>query len=617
MNQRIALPIRTKLLAAFGVVVALMVGLGVFSISRLGSENAHVSQLAGKVVPATDTVGQASAAMNKYRKDQLHYILATPADRAGSQGVSGDLAGDLSTISGLLASYHSHGLIADATDARLMNAFAADFATYVAKTAGFRALADHGQIAAAGAVVGTGPGDDAYNALKTANSAWEAYKGTVATAAAASSRSTYQSGRDLIIGLLIGAVAIAIAIALLISRSLARRVQAVGRAASAISRGEIDQHVELGSRDELGAMAADFSQMIVYLREIADVAEAIAAGDLSTDVRPRSDGDVLGTALATMTRSLRDLVGSINDATGTMSESTDRMASTSQDTGRSVIEVASAINHVATGNERQVQSIEEARQVADQVTAAARSGATIAQETAEAVERARELASGGAQAVTRATVAMGAVKEGSAAVTAAIGQLGAKSNQIGGIVRTITGIAEQTNLLALNAAIEAARAGETGRGFAVVAEEVRKLAEESQAAAASISKLIGEIQSETASTVAVVDDGTRRTEEGVQVVDEARAAFLALEESVTDMSGRVEQIAAVVKEIAEGAQVVQSSMAAAATVVEESSAATEQVSASSQETSASAQEIANSASELAGTAHGLAQLVARFRLTNV
>ena len=47
----------------------------------------------------------------------------------------------------------------------------------------------------------------------------------------------------------------------------------------------------------------------------------------------------------------------------------------------------------------------------------------------------------------------------------------------------ITGIADQTNLLALNAAIEAARVGEYGRGFAVVAEEVRKLAEQSAAAA--------------------------------------------------------------------------------------------------------------------------------------
>ena len=157
--------------------------------------------------------------------------------------------------------------------------------------------------------------------------------------------------------------------------------------------------------------------------------------------------------------------------------------------------MAAAIGHVAEGNERQVQSIDEARRVANQMSQAAGSGAAIAKETAEAVEAARELAAGGAKAVTRATEAMDAVKQGSAAVTRAIGQLGAKSDQIGGIVRTITGIAEQTNLLALNAAIEAARAGESGRGFAVVAEEVRKLAEESQAAAASISQLIGEPRS--------------------------------------------------------------------------------------------------------------------------
>ncbi len=71
----------------------------------------------------------------------------------------------------------------------------------------------------------------------------------------------------------------------------------------------------------------------------------------------------------------------------------------------------------------------------------------------------------------------------SAGVNDAMRGLGSKSDEIGGIVSTITGIAEQTNLLALNAAIEAARAGEQGRGFAVVAEEVRKLAEDSQSAA--------------------------------------------------------------------------------------------------------------------------------------
>ena len=121
-----------------------------------------------------------------------------------------------------------------------------------------------------------------------------------------------------------------------------------------------------------------------------------------------------------------------------------------------------------------------------------------------------------------------------------------KSEQIGGIVDTITGIAEQTNLLALNAAIEAARAGEQGRGFAVVAEEVRKLAEESQAAAAQISALIGEIQAETAQAVAVVAGGAQRTDDGAAEVEQTREAFERIGAAVEDMTARVEQIAAAV-----------------------------------------------------------------------
>ena len=60
------------------------------------------------------------------------------------------------------------------------------------------------------------------------------------------------------------------------------------------------------------------------------------------------------------------------------------------------------------------------------------------------------------------------------------------SLEIKKFVSIISDIAEQTNLLSLNASIEAARAGEAGRGFAVVAEEIRKLADGSQQAAASI-----------------------------------------------------------------------------------------------------------------------------------
>ncbi|MGO9901078.1 MAG: methyl-accepting chemotaxis protein [Solirubrobacteraceae bacterium] len=66
---------------------------------------------------------------------------------------------------------------------------------------------------------------------------------------------------------------------------------------------------------------------------------------------------------------------------------------------------------------------------------------------------------------------MRSVSDSSQAESETIHELGAKSDQIGAIVATITAIAAQTNLLALNAAIEAARAGEQGRRFAVVADE--------------------------------------------------------------------------------------------------------------------------------------------------
>lgn len=56
-------------------------------------------------------------------------------------------------------------------------------------------------------------------------------------------------------------------------------------------------------------------------------------------------------------------------------------------------------------------------------------------------------------------------------------------------VAMINHITNQTKILALNAAVEAARAGKAGDGFQVIAEEVRRLAEVSQEAAAEINKL--------------------------------------------------------------------------------------------------------------------------------
>jgi methyl-accepting chemotaxis protein len=274
-----------------------------------------------------------------------------------------------------------------------------------------------------------------------------------------------------------------------------------------------------------------------------------------------------------MRSQLAEMISSVLKGSTSVASASAQMASTSEEAGRAVGEIANAVGDVAHGAERQVQMVGLAKASTDESVGVA--GA------------ARDAAEEGVAAATKASEAMQAVRDASGAVESAMTSLSARSEQIGGIVETITGIAGQTNLLALNAAIEAARAGEQGRGFAVVAEEVRKLAEESQQAAASIASLIEEIQTETQNAVAVVADGARRSEDGVAVVAQ-------------DVTSRIGEISETMNEVA--------------AVAEQSSASTEEVSASTQETSASTQEIAASAQELARTAEELETLVGRFRL---
>ncbi|WP_371917193.1 methyl-accepting chemotaxis protein [Pseudomonas sp. FFUP_PS_473] len=128
-----------------------------------------------------------------------------------------------------------------------------------------------------------------------------------------------------------------------------------------------------------------------------------------------------------------------------------------------------------------------------QVSDKARDVERQAGDTCIAVRQARQQANQGSDLVREVSTRIDRLAHEMAECNKAMQGLLQQSKAVGNVLEVIDALAAQTNLLALNAAIEAARAGEQGRGFAVVAEEVRNLAQRTQASTGEITTIIQQL----------------------------------------------------------------------------------------------------------------------------
>ena len=83
--------------------------------------------------------------------------------------------------------------------------------------------------------------------------------------------------------------------------------------------GDLDQNIDIHRNDEIGALATTFNNMVAYLKEMAGVSMAVAEGDLSVEVVPRSKRDTLGNAFLRMSHGLQELVRTTRDSAGQVS----------------------------------------------------------------------------------------------------------------------------------------------------------------------------------------------------------------------------------------------------------------------------------------------------------
>lgn len=188
------------------------------------------------------------------------------------------------------------------------------------------------------------------------------------------------------------------------------------------------------------------------------------------------------------------------------------------------------------------------------------------------------------------------------AIVEDIYELNQDINEIGNIIKLIFTIAEQTNLLSLNAAIEAARAGEAGRGFAVVAEEVKKLATQSKDASITINSIVNKIQNKARATVNQASDASRIVKEQMDAVNTTDHSFKEVFESMDSIFSIMNEMKESVNKALKSKQKTTEALENIAAISEEAAASAEEVSSSTQEQIVSFKkltEISNNINDLA------------------
>ncbi|MBM3890001.1 MAG: HAMP domain-containing protein, partial [Verrucomicrobia bacterium] len=318
---------------------------------------------------------------------------------------------------------------------------------------------------------------------------------------------------------------------LFFARHISTPLRQIAATADRMAAGELPGQIAANDRgDEVGVLERAFERMARFHRDMIGVARQIAAGDLGVEVKPQSDKDELGNALAAMVRNLRALNADIREAASVLEAAAAQIVTSTSQTAAGAREAATAVSETTT-------TVEEIRQTAQVSSQKARAVADGAQKTAQTSQAGKKSTDDTVQGMNRIKQQMDSIAE-------SMVRLSEQTQAISDIITSVDDLAQQSNLLAVNAAIEAAKAGEQGKGFAVVAQEVKSLADQSKQATAQVRTILNDIQKATGTAVMATEQGAKAVEAGVRQSGQAGESILALATSVTEAAQAATQIAA-------------------------------------------------------------------------
>ncbi len=332
-----------------------------------------------------------------------------------------------------------------------------------------------------------------------------------------------------------------------ITKVITKPIYSMEKVAREISNGNLDVSIEVNSKDELGNLAASFSQMVTiikgYINDISNVLGSISQGDLSVSTKEDYKGNFVEIkySLDNILKSLREVFSEIKEATIQVNSGADQVADTSQLLSQGATDQASSVQELSA-------SIEVINEQIQNTAISANSTNNITMDLVKDIKNSNNR-----------------MKE----MLDAMDDIEQSSKDISNIIKVITDIATETNLLALNAAIEAARAGDSGKGFAVVAEEVRSLSFQSADAAKQ--------------TTMLIKDSIKAVNKGRELADNTAETLVKLVESVNKVTSLILDIDSASKYQVNFIEQIHSGILEISDVVQSNSAIAEESAASSEE----------------------------------
>ncbi|MNI08116.1 Methyl-accepting chemotaxis protein McpB [compost metagenome] len=358
-------------------------------------------------------------------------------------------------------------------------------------------------------------------------------------------------------------------------------------------------------------------QITKPITEVAILTERVSLGDLTVErlkIRSRDEVGQLSHSVNAMVDNLYAFISQVNHTAHEVAASAEELSANADQTSKATQQIALTIEQMADGMEEQLQGVENSVESIKKVAEGVQQVAANAQLVTDSSLDTSRTAGEGNQAIQTVIAQMQSINKTVNTIAGTVSGLGARSAEIGIIVKVISQMAVQTNLLSLNAAIEAARAGEHGRGFAVVAGEVRKLAEQSAQSAGQITQLISTIQSETQTAVESMAQGTKEVALGIEVVNEAGKSFELIQHSINQMVVQIEEVGNYSQQMKFGTGQAVELINQISEVTKQSADGTQNVSAATEEQLASIEEVTSSAESLAKMAEDLQQIVKAFKL---